>query len=198
MKTQLVAACAALALAACSDNGAAVQDEAGNEVGMATENAAESLNAVQPEALTATNGGEYAQMASASDLFEIESARLAAEKSQNAGVRELAAMIETDHQRSTSELESAARAAQPAIALSPALTPEQESDLQALRAAGADAFDRLYLDQQVLAHQKALTMVRAYAENGDVPSLRRHASTVSGPIERHLERAQALAAEIAR
>lgn len=193
MKTKILTASAViLALAACggereADDGAAMDNmmaDAGN--GMIADNAA------IPAATMANSGQEYAAMVAASDLYEIESGRLAREKTQDAEIRDLAQMIVTDHEKSTADLLTAAQQAQPAITVTPEMNAEQQSMMQALRSANGDRFDQEYLRQQVAAHEKALALVRHFAQNGDVEGLRQHASTVSGPIQRHLEQARTL------
>ncbi|MGZ8313452.1 MAG: DUF4142 domain-containing protein, partial [Allosphingosinicella sp.] len=81
----------------------------------------------------------------------------------------------------------------PPISATPAMTPAQQANVQALRDAAGAAFDQLYLEQQVSAHEQALTVVTDYAAGGEVPDLRQHASAAAGPIYQHLTRARALA-----
>jgi putative membrane protein len=195
MKT-ILASAAVLALCACGDGsqGSEGSNTAMNDMTMDNSNAME-MNMADSNAMAADmpkTGQEYAAMAGGSDMYEIESSKLAMEKSQNKDLKDFAQMLVTDHQKSTDQLKSAAREAQPAVTVSPKMTPEQESNLQALRSANGAQFDQAYLQQQVAAHQKALAMVQGYAQNGDVPSLKQHASTVSGPIQQHLEKAQQL------
>jgi putative membrane protein len=191
----LLAASAIAALGACGgENG-----QSGEDMNMAMDNMTMNAgneadaNMMAAGGDTAANGQEYAAMASASDMFEIESSRLAAEKSQNAGVKELAQMLITDHEKSTADLKKAAGEAQPAIEVAPQMNAEQQANIQALRSANGAQFDQTWLQQQVMAHQKALALVQGYSANGEVPSLKQHASNVAGPIQRHLERAQQLA-----
>jgi len=54
--------------------------------------------------------------------------------------------------------------------------------------ASAETFDRTYIDQQVAAHQEALTLHRGFADS-DSP-LAAHARSVAPKIEAHLQRAQ--------
>jgi putative membrane protein len=196
MKRLLMTAAASLALAACGEaNG---NDNAGQaaDMGNAVDNAtAPESNATANEAapvLTASSGQQYVELAGGSDLYEIESARLALEKTQNADIRALAQMILTDHERSTRELTAAAGRAQPPIPVAPSMTAEQQANVQALRAAAAETFDREYLQQQIRAHEQALGLVTHYSANGDVEPLRGHASTVADPIRQHLNRAREL------
>jgi putative membrane protein len=199
MKIRILAAsAAALGLVACGGSDSANQSSptesdavAGNAAARADAGAMNNMAA--PAAAPAANGQEYATRAAASDLFEIESARLATEKARSPDIKAFAQMLIGDHQKSTNDLKDAAQKAQPAITVAPALDPEQQSMMQALKAAGSEEFDRTFTQQQVQAHQKALALVQSYAQSGDVPSLKQHASTVAGPIQQHLQRAQQLA-----
>lgn len=197
MKIKILAATAALsALVACGDNetpatndmamnGMMANDMAMND--MAAENVMMNGSAAAP-----ANGQDYAAMAAASDMFEIESSKLAQEKAQNADVKAFAQMLVTEHQKSTADLKTAAGQAQPAVTVTPQMNAEQAANLEALRAASGAEFDRLYLQQQVPAHEKALAMLQGYAASGDVPSLKQHASMTTGPVEKHLARAREL------
>ena len=104
---------AALALIACTKpadapvNDMAMNDPAMNDMAM---------NDMMPaDGAMARNGQEYAMMAAASDMYEIESAKLAMEKSENEEIDALAEMIITDHEKSTADLKTAAAGAEPAI-----------------------------------------------------------------------------------
>lgn len=199
MKIGLTAASAALlVLGACGSGrneggqSGGGQGSAGAEnMAMPAANDAGNSMAAAPGA-TPANGQDYATMAAASDLFEIESSRLAQQKSQNQQVKDLAQMLITDHTRSTEQLMAATRQAQPPITVTPQLNAEQQANMQALQGATGAEFDRLYIQQQIPAHEKALQMAQGFAQNGDVPALKQHAQTVSGPVQRHLERARQL------
>ncbi len=195
MKAHIILASAAtLALAACGGSESTTANEAvaDNAVLDTADNMVDDNmvggNMMAPPAATAANGQEYATMAAAGDLYEIESSRLALEKAQNAQVKELAQMIITDHEKSTADLKTAAGEAQPAITVTPALNAEQQANMEALRAASAADFDRLYISQQIPAHEKTLALVQDYAGKGEVVSLKAHAATVTAPVQRHLER----------
>jgi putative membrane protein len=182
----------ALALAACGGSG----DEAAvtNSGAMTNSDFAMNVDDTIPDQIPAAMTGQgYADKAAASDLYEIQSAQLAQEKSKRDDVKDLAKMIVADHEKSTADLKAAAQQAQPPITVAPKLDEQQEANMAALRAANAADFDQAYLQQQIAAHQQALTMVQGYAENGDVPALKQHAANVAGPIQKHLDRAQELA-----
>lgn len=135
---------------------------------------------------------EYVTKAAGSDLYEIDSAGLAEQKATNPEIRVLAVMIRDDHRRSTEQLTAAAGQMQPPLAVTPALDPAQQAEIEALRGATGPAFDQEYLRQQIAAHEAALAMAESYAQGGDNETLRQHASTVAATIRQHLERARAL------
>lgn len=173
----------------------------GNQADSGTTNVAMPANEVMIDAAAPANEAatgavvpaeQYVARASASDLYEIEAARLAIEKAERPEVKELARMILADHQRSTEALTVAARQATPPLTVEPQLDAAKQANMDALRAANGAAFDTEYLRQQVAAHEEALALVEPYAQGGEVAQLREHASTVAGPIRQHLERARVL------
>ena len=190
-----IAGAALLALAACGDN-SALPEEGATAEGSAAANRADPALPGEPaapaERVTAANGQQYVDLVGASDLFEIESARLALEKSRDAGILTFARSLLRDHGLSTQRLTAAARSAEPRLNARPSLNRAQRADMDALRAADVAAFDRLFLDQQMRAHETALGLVTDYASAGDVDSLRVHASQVAGPILQHLQQVRSL------
>jgi putative membrane protein len=59
--------------------------------------------------------------------------------------------------------------------------------LKQLREAGHTRMERVYVDQQVMAHEEALALHQGYAAQGDNPGLRSAASTAVPIVQRHLE-----------
>ena len=82
--------------------------------------------------------------------------------------------------------QSSTAAPQP-ITPDPAMTPEQQGNLDALRAASGEAFDTAYKTQQVAAHEKALSALQGYAASGDMPEIKSWASTTAPIVQGHLE-----------
>src|SRR5688500_13377688 len=185
-------AAAALVAAGCGGPG---NENASTANGSAVVNGAAPGEAPTPPNPQETNAQQYVALASAGDMFEIESARLALEKGESAEVRGLAQVILADHQRSSAELGQAGAQAQPPVTLAPVLSPSQQSSLEALQRARGAAFDREYLRQQVAAHQQALDTAAAYARGGDSAPLRRHAASTIAAVQTHLSRARRLEGE---
>jgi putative membrane protein len=64
--------------------------------------------------------------------------------------------------------------------------------MQELQQAPADGFDRVYMRQQVAAHEMALALHRNYAARGDTAALRTVAGAAVPVVQQHLTRAQQL------
>lgn len=144
-------------------------------------------------AVTPVTAAEFANEAAASDLFEIRSSQLAARQASSAEVKSYAAMLIAEHTKSTNALRAAAAQGTPAVTPAPVLTAEQEANLTALAAANGAAFDTLYAQVQVPAHENALATLRGYAARGDQAALRAFATRTAPVVEKHLADARALA-----
>ena len=71
--------------------------------------------------------------------------------------------------------------------------PEQQAMLAELSATPAGPqFDRLYVSQQLKAHQMAIGMTQAYAQTGPNPALRTYAQQALPVYQMHYEQAQRL------
>ncbi|WP_235425350.1 DUF4142 domain-containing protein [Croceibacterium mercuriale] len=184
--TTLTAA-AALSLAACGNTEEPAQ---GDTTGNSAETQA-SMTAEPAPAQTPTDSSGYLTMASASDLFEIQSSELALEKSQNAGVREFAQMMIDHHRKTTQDVTAAARAAS-LTPSTPTLNSMQRDMMTQLEATSGADFDRMYIEQQRQAHQMALALHSTYAEQGDTPQLQAVARTAVPIIQQHITEAQGL------
>ena len=134
----------------------------------------------------------YMATAGSSDQFEIQSAQLAQQMSQNVAVRNFANMLIADHTRSTQMVVAAARSAGIAPP-PPAMLPQHQAMLDQLRAAGSGPnFDLTFKQIQIQAHQDALQLHQNYAASGDVPALRAAASQIAPIVQMHLNQAQML------
>lgn len=172
IRTLLIASAATLALAACATEGdmAAPAAAAGD--------------------MTPNQRAAYVEMAAASDLYEIQSGQLAASRAQNAEVRAFGQMLVEHHTATTQQLTAAATAA--GTPPNPTLMPMQAEMISQLQGATGAEFDRIFVRQQVQAHQMALALHTNYASNGDTPTLRTVAAAAAPIVRQHLERARAL------
>lgn len=132
---------------------------------------------------TPMNAQQFAQTMAASDAYEIESSRLALERIERGPLRDFAQQMVNDHQRSTTQLRTAADG----IAVNPAMQPQQQAMMTELRAAEGDGFAQLYRTQQTRAHEMALANLRSYANTGDNERLKAFAARTAPVVENHLQ-----------
>jgi putative membrane protein len=130
--------------------------------------------------------------ASQTDDFERREGRLALARSHNPAVRAFAQWMVTAHTKTTMALKAAIQRAGMPPPPPPALTSDQMSMMADLRAAHGAAFDKLYIDQQVQAHQMARGVVQNYAHDGPPGPIRDVAIKTVPIIQSHLDRATRL------
>lgn len=156
------------------------QDAVGGMVGMAS---------------AATSGSHDAKAfvanACMSDLYEIEAARIALERSRSEAVRGFAERMVAHHTTAKHQMRSALRSHEvadefPDLAPTTELDERRRSLLKHLQEAPDDGFDKSYVDQQKLAHQEAITLHKGYADRGPNPQLRSVAAGGLPMIRRHL------------
>ncbi|MEN3287210.1 MAG: putative rane protein [Bradyrhizobium sp.] len=112
----------------------------------------------------------FVRTASASDAFEIQSSRLALERSGSPRVRAFAQHMINDHSMTTAQLSQNA----PSLVMfgGPGMLDERHAAmLSQLSAQNGPAFDRLYDQMQLAAHREAIALYSAYATTGDNPAL---------------------------
>ncbi|QJU60301.1 DUF4142 domain-containing protein [Sphingomonas sp. AP4-R1] len=137
-------------------------------------------------------GQEFANKAASSDAFEIESSKLALDKSTSANVKRFAKAMITAHTDSTGKLKTAAASVSPAIKPDPTPTAEQQAKLDTLKSTNGPAFDTAYIDAQRGGHEMTLAALRDYAANGDVPALKTFATDLVPTVTAHLNMAKGL------
>jgi putative membrane protein len=140
----------------------------------------------------ATGGQAFANMAAASDAFEIATSKAALATSSSAAIKKYAQKMIDAHTASTAKLKATAAGLTPAITPNPALNAEQEQKLAALTAKTGADFDQDYIAEQTAAHQQTLDTLKGYAATGDVPALKTFATGLVPTVAAHLNMAKAL------
>ncbi|MEG3089801.1 DUF4142 domain-containing protein [Sphingomonas sp. PB4P5] len=133
----------------------------------------------------------YVMAAGKSDLYEINSSQIALQKSRNPRIRSFASMLIKHHQKTTLATMKAARreGMNPAP---PMLDPGATASINELQTASAGDFDRLYIGQQIPAHQAARDLHQSYGANGDKAALRTAARAATPIVKQHLTAAMKL------
>ena len=179
------AACLAL-LAACNS------EQSPEAVDKAQDMAAGPVVQTSAATMGSNMVSAYVPNAAMGDMYEIQAADIALERSQNAQVKELANMINTDHTAASNAMKAMLPQAAPDMTPPTELDERRQGLIDNLRSASAENFDRTWVDQQIAAHNEALTLHRGFSDQ-DSP-LAAHARSVVPKIEAHLRQAEQIKA----
>lgn len=202
------AAAAALSLAACNRNQAGNTAPATSETAAAnatTPGQTEPVNKAQDVAGAAVGSTSAATLgshdtaafvsnAAQGDMYEIEAGKIAEQKAKDPQVKAFAKRMVADHGKLTSEMK-------PLIAKA-GQTPPTDLDqrrkgfLDNLKAAPAKDFDKTYMDQQVAAHDEALTLMQGYAKDGSDAGLKAAAAKAVPTVQKHSDMAKQIQAKL--
>lgn len=189
----LFLAAATMSLAACEKSGDdTVPADSATEVIPMDEAIANPDAPVTAEDAAVPQGAQaFVDSMAAGDMFAVESSKLAATMAKNQAVKDFAAMMVKEHTDSNAQLKALTGAMTPPIATTPLLDPAQDADLNALRSAG-ERFDQLYVQKQIMVHEKALALLQDYVANGKVPELKDFAGKMAPKVEGHLKQVRAI------
>ncbi len=161
--------------------------------------AAVAVTAVATMARANESTMSFVQKASVSNMFEVQSSKLALQKAHNANVRALAEQMIADHDQVGEEMREAVAEAKEESELN--LRPEMVLDkrhrqlMERLQAAPeGEAFEREYLAIQTLAHKQAIELFQDYAEHGANDAIENFAEETLPDLKEHLKQVQTLAA----
>ena len=125
----------------------------------------------------------FVATAASTDMYEIESSRLALQRSRDPMHRMHAEMMIRDHGNTTTQLSAAAASA--GIPVPATMLPMHAGMLNEL--SRAPDFDAVYQRQQLASHQQALALMENFARRGDVPQLRGLAAATVPVVRGHLD-----------
>jgi putative membrane protein len=143
---------------------------------------------VGAQPMMGTPSPNYVAWAADSDMYEIQSSKLALSKGKSDMVKSHARQMIKDHTMTTKTLLAALPKTQPKVPKPPMqLSEPNAAKIAALKQASADSFDSLYLQQQLQAHQQAWSLHKGYGTDGTDPALRQVATSAVPIIESHLQ-----------
>src|SRR5689334_24714562 len=189
MRKSVLVFCLAAGLTACS-RGEDTSAEANADENLTAEETSALGNDSTANSAMPTDAAGFAGAVASSDMFEIQSAELAAQKAQSAEVKSFAAQLRTDHEKSTADLKTAAASSN--VTVAPAMDEEKQGMLDKLKAASGADFDRQFVEIQKAAHQNALNLLQNYASSGDNPALKDFAAKASKVVQGHLDHANGM------
>lgn len=133
--------------------------------------------------LTPERAPAFVAMAASSDMYEIESSRMALQRSRDNINRMHAEMMIRDHTNTTAQLKAAAASA--GLGVPMGLLPMHAALLNEL--SRSTNFDATYRRQQIMSHEQALALHDNFARRGDVPQLRGVAAAAVPVVRGHLD-----------
>ena len=134
---------------------------------------------------------DFVKEAATSDMFEIDSSKLAEQKG-NAQEKTFAQQMITDHTKTTTELKGLVNGGKVQATLPTALDSSMQSKLDKLKDASGKDFSSDYNSYQVSAHKDAVSLFERYAKGGDNAELKDWAGKTLPTLQHHLEMAQEL------
>lgn len=192
MTRMLLAGAATLALLGACSRSDAPADGAAAAINAAQDATSSAVGQTSAATIGANTTGGFVTGLATSDMYELEAARIATQRSQNADIKALAGMITTDHTASSSKLKTIAPVEAADTSLPTELDQRRKGLIDNLNAATAADFDRVWLSQQVAAHNEALTLLNGFKDKTDTPQLARLATEIIPKVTTHRDRAQAL------
>lgn len=134
---------------------------------------------------------DFVQEAATSDMFEIESSKLALERSDDA-TKSFAQQMITDHQKTSEELKGLVDGGKVQATLPTAMTSSQQDMLKKLQDLKGDDFTKQYRSDQEEAHEDAVDLFKRYGEEGENADLKAWAASTRPALEHHLQMAEEL------
>jgi putative membrane protein len=129
---------------------------------------------------------DFVKKAAVANQFEIDSSKLALEKSQDADIKTFAQKMVDDHTKAGEAFTAAVTEGKVDSALVPAkLDSKHQKELDKLSKADAKDFDKDYLKAQKDAHKDAVALFKSYSEKGDNEALKTFATNTLPTLEAH-------------
>jgi putative membrane protein len=157
--------------------------------------AAASAPAPTPGSTIAASDREFITLAASSGALEVETGRLALEKSKNANVRTFAQHMVDGHSTTSESLRQVASAVRAAPAVT--MAPPHAAHLEKLRALSGAEFDREYAAQiGVAAHQEAVALFERASREAANADVRGFAEKTLPALRNNLQDGQTLAKNV--
>ncbi|HZP86735.1 MAG TPA: DUF4142 domain-containing protein [Burkholderiales bacterium] len=131
---------------------------------------------------------QFVHDAAIAGLGEVAKGKLAEQKAQDPQVRQFGERMVHDHSQANDRLKQIAKAKGIELPRSPGNTAQQ--DMNKLEKLSGDDFDRMYIEQQLSAHKKAIDEFRNEANAGKDADLRTFARDTLPTLEKHYDLAQ--------
>ncbi|PWL16608.1 DUF305 domain-containing protein [Falsochrobactrum shanghaiense] len=140
---------------------------------------------------TAPTTQDFVTLSGSSDMFEIESSKLALDKGDPA-TKSFAQQMVTDHEKTSAELKDLIATKVKSVKAPAAPTEDHQKMLDDLKKLQGDEFTTQYRSDQESVHENAVDLFKRYGENGDDADLKAWANATRPTLEHHLKMAKEL------
>jgi putative membrane protein len=134
---------------------------------------------------------DFVKEVSMSDIFEIESSKLALQKG-NAATKAFAQQMIDAHEKTTAELKGLIDGGKVTAPAATGMSDAQKKSFDELKDLSGKEFDDAYQDDQEDAHEDAVDVFKRYASEGDNADLKAWAAKTLPALEHHLKMAEGL------
>ena len=141
---------------------------------------------------SAPKNEDFVKMVAISDMFEVESSKLAQANAQDAKVKTFAAKMVKDHTETSNELKGLVSSGKVKVELPAVLDSSHQSKLDKLKGLKATDFDNQYVSDQQSAHKDAVSLFERYSKGGDNADLKSFAAKTLPHLQEHLKMADDL------
>ena len=135
---------------------------------------------------------DFVKTVAISDMFEIQSGQLAAEKAETDDVQSFGKQMADDHTETSDDLKELSEDEDLKVELPSKLDDEHQAKLDKLKSHSGNQFDKEYVRMQIDAHQKAVALFESYAAAGENNNLKKWAGDTLPTLKEHLKEAQNL------
>lgn len=135
---------------------------------------------------------DFVDEASAKGIAEIETGKMALEKSTSPDIKSFAEQMIKDHTQANQELAAIAKRKNLEVASEAELMNKAKAMILELRS--GESFDEAYANNQVAAHEATIELFREQTEESEDPDIQAFATSTLPKLEQHLEMAKSLAA----
>lgn len=134
---------------------------------------------------------EFINQAAISDMFEIREGQLAAQRGDML-TKQFADQMVQDHTKTSQELKGLIEKGSVKGVAPPDLDKKHQKMVDDLTAAKPDKFDKAYRNDQLSAHETAVSLFDRYSKSGDDATLKAWAAKTLPTLQHHLQLAKDL------
>lgn len=136
---------------------------------------------------------KFIKKASISSLFEIESSKVALDRSKNPQVKNLANKLIADHTAANKKLKEILTKEKLRFPMNLTLDEDHAEKVNDLKEASENEFDKKYIDQMLDGHKKAIDLFEDFLEADDThQALKNYAEKTLPELKMHLEKIKSI------